>query len=156
MRITLYAVGGNKFSFLREGEGEYLRRLAHYTDIRIVQAREERHSAAMPQDAVVQKEWESIRKALPESCHLIVLDKRGKTLSSEALAEKIGDLRIRRVPEVCFAVGGSLGLPDAALKQADFTLSLSAMTFTHDMSRLILLEQLYRSFTILRGEKYHK
>jgi 23S rRNA (pseudouridine1915-N3)-methyltransferase len=156
MRVTITAVGENKFDYLREGESDYLNRLKHYCKINMLFVRGEKITLKSPEETVRNKEWETLRKSLPVQQYLVVLDKGGRMLSSEELAGKIQNLQVRSIPDVCFAVGGPLGLPDSAIRYADFVLSLSPMTFTHEMSRLILLEQLYRAFTILRGEKYHK
>jgi 23S rRNA (pseudouridine1915-N3)-methyltransferase len=156
MRLTILAVGENKFDYLEEAESDFLSRLKHYCKISMACVQGKKLTANVSEKTVRDKEWETIRKALPTQRYLIVLDRKGQMLSSNELAEKIQNLQIRSVSEVCIVIGGPLGLPDAAIQESDFVLSLSPMTFTHEMTRLILLEQLYRAFTILRGEKYHK
>jgi len=142
MRVTIAAVGENKFGYLRAGEDDFLERLKHY--------------CKTPEATVRRGEWENLLERLPSPRYLVLLDKKGQRMSSEELAVKIQNLQNRSIPEVCFAIGGPIGFPPEALSRADFVLSLSPMTFTHEMTRLILLEQIYRAFTILRGEKYHK
>lgn len=156
MRLTIAVVGENKFGYLREGEADFLKRLRHYCKPNILCVPGAKPSPGMSEETVRGKEWENLMNGLPEQRHLILLDKSGTLLSSEGLAGKIQNLQNRSVPEVCFAIGGPVGFPREALSKADFVLSLSPMTFTHEMTRLILLEQLYRAFTILRNEKYHK
>ena len=111
---------------------------------------------AVPDDSVREREWRNLAARLPDRRYLVLLDRKGIMLSSEQLAGKIQNLQNRSVADLCFAVGGPAGFPRAALSEADFVLSLSAMTFTHEMTRLILLEQLYRAYTILKNEKYHR
>jgi 23S rRNA (pseudouridine1915-N3)-methyltransferase len=97
-----------------------------------------------------------IDQCVGHGCHRIVLDISGKLFSSEELSELITSLENKAVKKVSFIIGGPLGLADAQLKKADLVISLSRMTFTHDMVRLLVLEQLYRAYTIKAGEKYHK
>jgi len=156
VRVTIVAIGENKFDYLREGEADFLRRLKHYCKPDILRIPGVRLTQGASEEGVRRREWENVLKRLPEPRVLFLLDKKGRQLTSEALAVKIQDLQNRSVSEVCFAIGGPVGFPEEALQMADFVLSLSSMTFTHEMTRLILLEQLYRAFTILRNEKYHK
>jgi 23S rRNA (pseudouridine1915-N3)-methyltransferase len=156
MRLTIAAVGENKFGYLREGEADFLKRLKHYCKPNILCVPGFKLTHGASEESVRRREWENLMGCLPEKRYLILLDKRGTMLSSEQLAGKIQNLQNRSVPDVCFTIGGPLGFPHEALSKADFVFSLSPMTFTHEMTRLILLEQLYRAFTILRNEKYHK
>jgi 23S rRNA (pseudouridine1915-N3)-methyltransferase len=156
MRISLFVVGETRTEYLRDGFDEYARRLRHFCTFRTVAVPGEKLKSEKSSGIVQAEEWRRILKALPEQRHLIVLDRRGTQCTSNQLAERIQDLQNRSIPEVCFAVGGPLGFPQEALRAADFVLSLSEMTFLHEMTRLILLEQLYRAFMILQGGKYHK
>ena len=101
-------------------------------------------------------EGKSIIKTIGDSSYVIALDVRGKELSSEALSAKINDLALGGSSNIDFIIGGSLGLSDEVIKRADFRLSFSPMTFPHQMMRVILLEQIYRSFKIIKNETYHK
>ncbi len=101
-------------------------------------------------------ESERVAAAVPQNSHLVVLDRLGKQMTSEALAAWWQRLETEGCRRICFAVGGVLGFSDEMRQQAQTLLSFSKMTFTHEMSRLILAEQLYRACTIMRGEKYHK
>lgn len=156
MRLTIAAVGENKIGYLREGEADFLKRLKHYCKPNILCVPGVKLTHGTSEESIRRREWENLLKCLPDQRTMIILDKRGTLLSSEQLAGKIQNLQNRSVPDICFAIGGPLGFPQEALSKADFVFSLSPMTFTHEMTRLILLEQLYRAFTILRNEKYHK
>ena len=156
MRLTIAVVGENKCDYLREGEADFLNRLKHYckTNILCVPGVKLTHGAS--EESVRRRESENLMGCLPDQRYLILLDKSGTMLSSEQFAGKIQNIQNRSVPDICFAIAGSVGFPQKTLSKADFVLSLSPMTFTHEMTRLILLEQLYRAFTILGNEKYHK
>jgi 23S rRNA (pseudouridine1915-N3)-methyltransferase len=156
MRLTIAAVGENKSGYLREGESDYLGRLGHYCHPKILSVPGVRMVRTLSEESVRGREWRNMLTRLPERRYLILLDRKGIMLSSEQLAAKIQNLQNRSVADLCFGVGGPAGFPREALSVADFVLSLSAMTFTHEMTRLILMEQLYRAFTILKNEKYHK
>jgi 23S rRNA (pseudouridine1915-N3)-methyltransferase len=156
MRLTIAAVGENKSGYLKAGESDYLARLGHYCHLKMLCVPGVRMTRAVSDESVRDREWLNLVTRLPERRYLTLLDRKGTMLSSEQLAGKIQNLQNRSVADLCFAVGGPAGFPGEALSGADFVLSLSAMTFTHEMTRLILLEQLYRAFTILRNEKYHK
>jgi 23S rRNA (pseudouridine1915-N3)-methyltransferase len=156
MRLTIAAVGENKCGYLREGESDYLARLGHYCRTSILCVPGVRMTRTVSDESVRIMEWRNLVARLPERRHLTLLDRKGTMLSSEQLAGKIQNLQNRSIADLCFAVGGPAGFPGEALSEADFVLSLSALTFTHEMTRLILLEQLYRAFTILKNEKYHK
>ena len=120
------------------------------------EARLAENASPAEEEAVKTEEGKSILKALSSSSFVIVLDIGGKELSSDQLAEKIGSLATTGESTVDFIIGGSLGLSEEVKKRADFRLSFSPMTFPHQLMRVILLEQIYRSFKILRKEPYHK
>lgn len=156
MRFRILVVGENKVSYLVAGEADYLRRLERYCRVDVASVRGEKIKGKRSVGELLGVEGERLMKQIPRGSFLVVLDRQGETLSSEELARQILDWQNRAVQEVIFLVGGPLGLGDEVLARANLVVSLSRMTFTHEMVRLILLEQLYRSFTILRGEKYHK
>lgn len=120
------------------------------------EVRDERVFTYSEADAVKKHEAERIGKALSPGGALVVLDERGQTFSSKGLAGFLQHHQVQGTRVLQFVIGGTLGLADSMLKNASLVLSLSKMTFTHQLSRLILLEQLYRAFTILKGEPYHK
>ena len=108
------------------------------------------------EQAVKEAEGEEILKKIRDGVYVVTLEVKGKMLSSEKLAEKVEKLAVDGIGNLAFVIGGSLGLSEAVSQRADFKLSFSEMTFPHQMMRVILLEQLYRSFKIIRNETYHK
>ena len=138
---------------------EYSKRLGGYCSLDIVELKESRLAAnPSPADelAVKVKEGEEILSHIRPSSWVVTLEIQGKRLSSEKLAEKIEDWSLEGRSDLVFVIGGSLGLSPDVSKRADFKLSFSDMTFPHQMMRVILLEQIYRSFKIIRHEPYHK
>jgi 23S rRNA (pseudouridine1915-N3)-methyltransferase len=141
--------------FLNEGCTEFAGRLKRYLTLSINEIKE--HKTGRKQDIgkIVQTEGTTLAEKIPEGAFVIALDQGGKHLSSEKLAALMNDHMVRGIPEWVFLIGGPYGLSDELRKRADMVLSLSAMTLTHQMARLLLLEQLYRSCTIIRNEPYH-
>lgn len=158
MKITLVTVGKIKEKYLTEGINEFLKRLKPFAQVSIKEVPEE-HMPDNPSEAEKQqsltKEGQRLLKQVPEGSFLIVLDVYGKQLSSEGLAAKIQELGLRGQSSLTFLIGGAFGLSQEVRQAADFRLSFSPMTFTHQMIRLLLVEQIYRAFKINRGEKYH-
>jgi 23S rRNA (pseudouridine1915-N3)-methyltransferase len=157
-RIRIVAVGKIKEKYLTEGIREFVKRLGPLCKLEIIEADEER----MPEDPspaekekTLAAEGERLLKKVPASSYLIVLDVAGKSLSSEELAEKISSLGTAGHGDITFIIGGAFGLSSAVIAAARERLSFSRMTFTHQMIRLLLVEQIYRAFKIARGEKYH-
>ncbi len=138
-RITILAVGKLKDPLMGELQEKYLNRLSHYVNVEV---------------KCVQ-EGLQLLKALSDSDHIIVLDSKGETMTSVGLAQELQNLANRSVKHVVFVIGGAYGLDPSVRKKANRVISLSALTFPHELARVILLEQLYRAHTILRGEKYH-
>ena len=159
MNTNIICVGKLKEKYLRDASAEYEKRLSRYCRVQIRELKEARlaeNASPAEEEAVKTEEGKSILKALSSSSFVIVLDIGGKELSSDQLAEKIGSLATTGESTVDFIIGGSLGLSEEVKKRADFRLSFSPMTFPHQLMRVILLEQIYRSFKILRKEPYHK
>ena len=158
MKIRIVAVGKLKEKYLREGVAEYEKRLAPFASVELLETREE-YMAENPSEAQRQqtlaKEGERLLRLLPERSFLIVLDVKGKLLSSEALAKELASLALQGQSDLTFLIGGAFGLSPAVRDRADLRISFSPMTFTHQMVRLLLYEQIYRAFKINRGEKYH-
>ena len=158
MKIRILAVGKLKEKYLLQGVAEYEKRLSPFASVELIETREERMpespSEAEKEDAL-KKEGANLLRLVPEKSFLIVLDVRGEILSSEALAEKIAALALQGKSDLTFLIGGAFGISAAVRKRADLRLSFSPMTFTHQMVRLLLYEQIYRAFKINRGEKYH-
>jgi 23S rRNA (pseudouridine1915-N3)-methyltransferase len=156
MKIQLIFVGKTRVPYLREGVEAFLARLRRYLPVEVKVVRSEKLTRKNQAVRVISKESERVAAVLPTHSHLVVLDRLGRQMSSLALAHWWKRLESEGCGTLCFAVGGVLGFTDELRGQAQTLLSLSKMTFTHEMSRLILLEQLYRACTIMRGEKYHK
>lgn len=158
MKIRIVAVGKLKEKYLREGVAEYEKRLAPFASVELLETREE-YMAENPSEAQRQqtlaKEGERLLRLVPERSFLIVLDVKGKLLSSEALAKELASLALQGQSDLTFLIGGAFGLSQAVRERADLRISFSPMTFTHQMVRLLLYEQIYRAFKINRGEKYH-
>ena len=158
MKIRIVAVGKLKEKYLREGVAEYAKRLAPFASVELLETREE-YMAENPSEAQRQqtlaKEGERLLRLVPERSFLIVLDVKGKLLSSEALAKELASLALQGQSDLTFLIGGAFGLSPAVRDRADLRISFSPMTFTHQMVRLLLYEQIYRAFKINRSEKYH-
>ena len=157
MKIRIVAVGKLKEKYLREGVAEYEKRLAPFASVELLETREE-YMAENPSEAQRQqtlaKEGERLLRLVPERSFLIVLDVKGKLLSSEALAKELASRALQGQSDLTFLIGGAFGLSEAVRERADLRISFSPMTFTHQMVRLLLYEQIYRAFKINRGEKY--
>lgn len=159
MRITIISVGKIKEDYLMAGIKEYVKRLSKYTKVEEVVLPDEpikdKSSDAMNED-IKQKEGKRILQFLDDKSYKIVLDLRGNMLSSEELAAKITDIQTYNASHISFIIGGSLGLSRDVIDSADYRLCFSKMTFPHQLMKLILLEQIYRSFKINNNETYHK
>lgn len=159
MKIMLICVGKLKEKYLSQGVEEYLKRLSRYCTLEITELADEKtpdHAGEALEELIKKKEGERILKVLKEDTYCIALAIDGKMLSSEELAEKIDSLGVSGTSHISFVIGGSLGLSDEVLKRADYKLSFSRMTFPHQLMRMILLEQIYRSYRIIHNQPYHK
>ena len=159
MNITIVCIGKLKEKYWTQAAAEYSKRLSGYCNLEIVELKEARlpdKAGAAEELAVKEAEGREILKRLKDNMYVITLEVKGNTLSSEKLADKIEKLGLSGHSNIAFVIGGSLGLSEEVSRRADFKLSFSEMTFPHQMMRIILLEQVYRSFKILRGETYHK
>lgn len=158
MKITIISVGKLKEKYLLEGIKEYSKRLSKYTKLDIIEVQDEHAPEALsPKDMekIKEKEGKKILSKLKDSFVIaLVLD--GKQLSSPELANKIEEIKTYHSSKITFIIGGSLGLSNEVIEKANFKLSFSRMTFPHQLMRLILLEQVYRSFRILNNQPYHK
>lgn len=154
MQLTLITVGKCKNAGFQQAAQDYIKRLGYYASLQEIQIKEEK--AAGNNKEVVNKESLRLLQAVPQNAIIIGLDPTGKHCTSEQLAQTLSDMAIRSQSRVAFLIGGAFGLSSEVQKRAHWCLSLSQMTFPHEMARVILLEQLYRAFTIIRGEQYHK
>lgn len=156
MKIIILVVGENKSTFLREAENNFIVRLKHYCKFEIRSVREEKIRPNQPKIDILVKEGKRLLEKVENDAFLVVADSDGVQLDSISFSKQIEKWQNRGIRSLIFAIGGPLGIDESVKKRANYTLSLSKMTFTHDMARVILLEQVYRAFTIIRGEKYHK
>lgn len=158
MKITIACVGKIKEKYLTAGIEEFTKRLTPFCKLEVTAIGEER----MPDDPspaqkqqVLEKETQRLLNIIPENSYVILLDVIGKQLSSPDLAAKLDELALSGKSHITFVIGGAFGYTDDLRRRADFALSFSKMTFTHQMIRLLLVEQIYRAFKISRGEPYH-
>lgn len=159
MNIRIIAVGKLKEKYWRDACAEYAKRLGAYCSLEIVEIKESmlrQNASAADEEAVKTAEGEDILRRIDRSDYVITLEIKGRRLSSEQLADRISQLALEGRSSIAFVIGGSLGLSPEVSKRADLKLSFSEMTFPHQMMRVILLEQIYRSFKINRNETYHK
>ena len=159
MKITILCVGKIKERFFRDGIDEYKKRLSKYCKLEIIEVADEKtpdRASEAEEQKIKEKEAERLEKYIRKDAYVVVLAIDGKMLDSVELSEKIDKLGINGTSHIIFIIGGSLGLDDKIIKQADYKLSFSKMTFPHQMMRMILMEQIYRSYRILNNEPYHK
>ena len=157
--ITLICMGKLKEKFYLSTAEEYEKRLKGYCNFHLV----ELHEIRLPEDpspaaiaAGLEKEADTIMSKLPKGCWFCVLTPEGKMLSSEALAQKIAQVKVSGKSSACFLIGSSFGIAPRIKQLADLQLSMSPMTFPHHLARIMVLEQLYRAEAIQAGSKYHK
>ena len=159
MNIDIVCVGKLKEKYWSDALSEYSKRLGRYCNLAITELKEARlpdNASAADEENVKINEGKSILKSVSDDTYVIALDIEGKQQSSEQLAARIEKLAVDGKSRVSFVIGGSLGLSPEVLQRADYRLSFSSMTFPHQMMRVILLEQIYRSFKIIKNEAYHK
>lgn len=154
MKHELLFLGKVKNDFIAAGVEEYAARLNHYTTAKITILKEKGRGKTSSSDAVT--EGAAMLAAVPPGALIVALDSRGRQFSSENFAKIIAGWELQGVKHVCYLIGGPDGHSARVIESADLLLSLSQMTFTHDMARMLLIEQLYRAYTINAGEKYHK
>lgn len=159
LSVKLICVGRMKEKFYAEAFGEYMKRLQPYCKLQLTEAPEQRLSESpSPKELekALDREAEDILAAIPGDSYVAALCIEGRKLSSEALAELVFKVEGSGRPRMCFIIGGSYGLSPRVKARADLKLSMSPMTFPHHLARVMLAEQLYRSFKIIEGSRYHK
>ena len=157
--IRMIAVGRVKEPWMRDGISEYMKRLKAYEKVEIVEVEDEKapeSNSDKENEAVKKKEGERILKALKEDEYVILLDLAGREMDSVDLSRKLSSLYTEGHSKIAFVIGGSLGLSPEVIKRADVRWKLSSCTFPHQLCRVIVLEQIYRAFRIMRNEPYHK
>ena len=159
MKITIITVGKIKEKYLRDAIAEYSKRLNKYCKLDILEVADEKtpdHASAIVEEQIRNKEGERILKLLKDDAYVITLEIGGKMLDSVEFSQKLEQLGIQGKRHIIFVIGGSIGLGNEILKRSDFAISFSKMTFPHQLMRVILLEQIYRSYRIMNHEPYHK
>lgn len=159
MKITVIGPGKLKEKYLKDGIAEFQKRLTTYTKLEIIEVDDEKcpeNLSPADMEIVKKREGERIISKLHPSSYIITLELEGKQLTSEDLSKKIEDITVKGYSHITFIIGGSLGLHQIVREKSHFKLCFSKMTFPHQMMKLILIEQIYRSFRILKNEPYHK
>ena len=158
MRFYVVCIGKLKDAYLRDGVAEFVKRMRPYGGITITELNESK-IGDKPSDAdrkqVVDEEGERLLKAVPKNSYTVLLDVYGKTMSSEDLAKTVAKLEVDGISDMAFIIGGAFGVSEALRQSVNYKLSFSPMTFTHQMVRLLLVEQIYRASKINRNEPYH-
>ncbi len=155
MKIKLIVIGKTKSRFLLDGENEYQKRLKHYCKFSELIILDIKNGSKFCKKELKEKEGNLILKSIKNSDYLILLDEKGLSLPSNEFANFLNKKMISSTNDLVFVVGGAFGFSENVYQRANTKLSLSKMTFSHQMVRMIFKEQLYRAFTIIKGEKYH-
>lgn len=155
MKITLLTVGKTDRAWVKDGLDIYLSRLKYYIPFSIIEIPELKNASSLSVEEIKIREGELILKKLQASDDVILLDERGKEYTSIKLAEALSKKMNLSGKDIVFIIGGAYGFSEPVYKRANSKIALSKMTFSHQMVRVIFLEQLYRAFTIIRGEPYH-
>ena len=159
LNIKLVVVGKLKEKFHKDEVDEYLKRLSRYAKVSIIEVEEEKikdNSSLKENQMILVKEGNNVLRNIKDNEYMFLLDLHGKEISSEEFASKMKDLPVNNYSTISFVIGGSLGVSDELRARSNFKLKLSPMTFTHQMTRIIILEQIYRAFKINSNETYHK
>lgn len=156
IKIKIVCVGKIKEDYLNKGISEYLKRLSGYSSVEIVEVKDEKILSNTSEEKIREIETNRILEKVTDKDYVVLLDLRGKELKSEEFANKLDDLISSGVGNFCFIIGGSLGVSEILRNRANYLISFSKLTFTHQMIRLLLLEQIYRCFKINNNETYHK
>ena len=158
MRFYVVCIGKLKDAYLREGVAEFVKRMRPYGGITITELNESKigdKPSDVDRKQVVAEEGDRLLKGVPKNAYTVLLDVYGKTMSSEELAKTVSKLEVDGVSDMAFIIGGAFGVSDTLRQTANYKLSFSPMTFTHQMVRLLLVEQIYRASKINRNEPYH-
>lgn len=155
MKISLIYTGKTNFNFIQHGLSEYENRLKYYANIETFTIFIDNKRKGYSIEKIKEEEGKILLKMIQKNTILVLLDVKGRLLSSEDFADFINKQQLTGKKILTFVIGGAYGFSDAVYKRADFRISLSPMTFSHQLVRLIFMEQLYRAYTILKGEPYH-
>ncbi|MEY8762028.1 MULTISPECIES: 23S rRNA (pseudouridine(1915)-N(3))-methyltransferase RlmH [Clostridium] len=159
MNITIISVGKLKEKYLKDAAAEYSKRLSRYCKLNIIEVMDEKvpeKTSEREKDLIKRREGKRILKYLDNRSYIISLDLKGNMMTSVEFARSIEQLTLKGNSSIIFIIGDSLGISEEILQKSDYRLCFSKMTFPHQLFRIMLLEQIYRTFKILRGEPYHK
>jgi 23S rRNA (pseudouridine1915-N3)-methyltransferase len=159
MNITLITVGKIKEKYLKDAIDEYSKRLKRYCKLDVIELTDEKtpdNASEKEELQIKEKEGQLILKSIKDTMYVVALDLKGNMISSGEFSTLIGDLGVKGESQLCFVIGGSLGLSKEVIQRANYKLCFSKMTFPHQLFRVMLLEQIYRAYRIMKGEPYHK
>lgn len=156
MQIDILTVGKIRPGAWHSLQQTYVTRLKHYARVTVKEIKGIKNTGSLNEKTIMEKESDLIATRISPGSMLVALDSRGKSLTSLELAEHLQQWRLRGKQTIAFALGGAVGFSAPFLSRADFTLSLSNLTLQHELAQIVLLEQLYRSFTIISGVRYHR
>ena len=155
MKVKLIVVGKTNVNYLKDGETEYEQRIKHYVNFEQLIISDVKNAKNLSTAQLKNKEGLQILSKINTSDYVVLLDEKGKQFSSNEFSNFLINKNLSNTKYLVFVVGGAFGFSDEVYQRADYKLSLSKMTFTHQMIRMVFKEQLYRAFTISKGEKYH-
>jgi 23S rRNA (pseudouridine1915-N3)-methyltransferase len=155
MRLKIICMGKIKEGFVREGVAKYVRYLKPYADIEVKELTEEKIASLKDAPLIRKREAEKIFKTTPAGALLVALDERGQEFTSHEFASFVNGALESGIREMAFVIGGAMGLDESVIERANKAIAMSRWTLTHEMARLVVLEQLYRAFTIIKGKTYH-
>lgn len=155
MKITLLTMGRTDIPWVREGLETYRSRLVHYVPFEVVELPELKNVSALSHEQIKEREGEMLLKCMKPSDDVVLMDEHGREYRSVEFSRALQDKMSRSGRDIVFVIGGAYGFSEAVYSRADSKISLSRMTFSHQLVRTIFAEQLYRAFTIMRGEPYH-
>jgi 23S rRNA (pseudouridine1915-N3)-methyltransferase len=155
MKLELWSIGKTNESYVKEGIALFTKRIGYYYNTSWQIIASPKNAAALTNNDLKKKEGEIILQSIQKEDFIVLLDERGKNITSEEVAELIQHQTNNSIRKMIFLIGGAYGVSDAVMKRANFTWSLSKLVFPHQLVRLILAEQVYRACTIIKNEKYH-
>lgn len=155
MNITFIYIGKDKFNFVSEGVKLFEKRLKRYARFQLVEVADVKQAKGLPLNELKRKEEEKFKAKIPKNSYVVLLDENGKSFTSVGFAQFITSKQVAGVSHITFVVGGAYGFSDGMYALANSKVKLSSMTFSHQLIRVVFLEQLYRAFTIINNEPYH-
>jgi 23S rRNA (pseudouridine1915-N3)-methyltransferase len=155
MKIKLLFTGKTRPAYLDQGVQDYFRRINHYTSLQLIEIQDLKKTRGLPQQKIMELEGDKILKNIQAEDFVILLDERGNQLSSVELAGLIEEKTMQSVKSLVYVTGGAFGYDNKVYDRSNMLLSVSKMTFSHQVIRILFLEQLYRAFTMIKGQPYH-